>query len=77
MGNKLFNRDMKTQIAVIYFCIYFGITLLPTTLSMAAFNLTPASVEVHAMAVCMVKCEERTFMQTDSACTVELQAIVR
>ena len=49
MGNKLFNRDMKTQIAVIYFCIYFGITLLPTTLSMAAFNLTPRSLAIYKL----------------------------
>ena len=40
-------------------------------------TLTPASVAVYAMAVCMIKCEVRTFMQMDSAYTVELQAFVR
>ena len=34
------------------------------------FHLTPASAAVHAGAVCMIKCEVRTFMQTDTACAV-------
>ena len=30
------------------------------------FILTPASVAIYKMAVCMIKCEVRAFMQTDS-----------
>ena len=39
--------------------------------------ITPASVAVHVMAVCMIKYEERVFMQTDSACAVDLHWLVR
>ena len=40
------------------------------------FELTLQSVAVHVMAVCMKKYEARVFMQTDSACAVDLHWLV-
>ena len=39
-------------------------------LSLAFFHLTPSSVAFHVGAVCMIKCEVRTFMQMDTAWNV-------
>ena len=54
------------EIGVTYHVIY----VYDSTLFL--FGITPQSAALYALAVCMIKCEARAFMHTDSAYCVLL-----
>ena len=47
-----------------------------TNMPLLFFTLTPPSVALYALSVCMIKWAARPFMQTDSAYSVDLHGFV-